>query len=67
MHWIIAQAVKYGLTTLTRYIIMKTIKAFIKSRKGKAILISLVLGVTGYNLPPEAVEAIITLSSALGY
>ncbi len=46
---------------------METIRAFIKTRKGKAILISLALGLTGYNLPPEAIEAIITFTSALGY
>jgi len=46
--------------------ILKAAKAFVGTRKGKAILISVVLGVTGVALPPEAVEAIITLWSVAG-
>jgi len=45
---------------------METIKAFLKTRKGKGILISLILGLTGISLPPEAIEAAITLVSAFG-
>lgn len=66
MNWIIARVIKYGLTKITEVIVMETIKAFLKTRKGKGILISLILGLTGISLPPEAIEAAITLVTALG-
>lgn len=67
MHWLTARLLRYGLSKLTRYLIMETIKKFLKTKKGKAVIISLVLGVTGYNLPPEAVEALIVIATSLGY
>ncbi|WP_185976619.1 hypothetical protein [Catenovulum sediminis] len=46
---------------------METIKRFLKTRKGKAVVISLVLGIAGVTVPPEAVEAAVTFITALGF
>ncbi len=67
MHWLVAWAMRYGLSNLTRFIIVETIKRFLKTRKGKAVVISLVLGIAGVTVPPEAVEAAVTFITALGF
>lgn len=67
MHWLAARAIRYGLSKLSRFIIMQAIKSFLKTRKGKAVVISLALGVAGISVPPEAVEAAVVFITALGF
>lgn len=54
------------MSKLTDFVAAKTMKAFIKTKKGKALLITLVTGCLGYTLPPEALDALITLLSVMG-
>lgn len=57
--------IKRLASALGRYIMYKSFKAFIKTRKGKSILITLVLGLLGISLPPEAIDGAVTFFTAL--
>ncbi len=46
---------------------MEAIKKFLKTRKGKTIVVSLVVGLTGLTVSTEAIEAAVTLLTALGW
>lgn len=67
MNLLISSLVRYAASKLTRFIIMETIKRFLKTRKGKAVVISLALGLAGITVPPEAVDAAVTFITALGW
>lgn len=53
------------ITLVKRYLVMETVKAFFKTKKGKALVIGLVAGAAGIALPPEAIEALVAVWSAL--
>ncbi|MDO6718826.1 hypothetical protein Q4575_05400 [Psychrosphaera sp. 1_MG-2023] len=45
---------------------MESIKAFIKTKKGKALLVAVIAGAAGVTLPPEAIDAIVLLFGLAG-
>lgn len=66
MSFLLSLITRHITIKVSEYLIMESIKAFIKTKKGKAIIIAAVLGITGVSLPPEAVEAIIVLLGVAG-